>query len=60
MKKSEPMDITGDDADSEHRKHQKQLYHIRHKLQKLVYEKKPVSNWILCGEGMGGLQRLTH
>ncbi|KAI9289347.1 hypothetical protein BC943DRAFT_314136 [Umbelopsis sp. AD052] len=41
LKKSEPMDITGDDADSEHKKHQKQLYHIRHKLQKLVYEKKP-------------------
>lgn len=44
LKKSEPMDITGDDTDSEHKKQQKQLYHIRHKLQKLVYEKKPVSS----------------
>lgn len=42
-KKSEPMDTTGDDTDAEQRKTQKQLYHIRHKLQKLVYEKKPVS-----------------
>jgi hypothetical protein len=37
------MDTTGDDTDAEQRKTQKQLYHIRHKLQKLVYEKKPVS-----------------
>ncbi|KAJ2962940.1 hypothetical protein NQZ79_g2023 [Umbelopsis isabellina] len=40
-KKSEPMDSTSDETDAEYRKTQKQLYHIRHKLQKLVYEKKP-------------------